>query len=298
MMNAFEAPGRFWRGNLHGHSNLSDGALSPQDVCEAYRREGYDFITISDHFREKYGYPVTDTRPYRNDRFTTLIGAELHAPQTSRGVEWHLLSVGLPLDFAPPAADETGVSLARRAADAGAFVAIAHPHWYQLTIEDAQSIDAAHAVEVYNHTSHVNTERGDGLVIFDGLLSEGHRLNAIAVDDSHWHADDAFGGWVMVKAEENTPEALLAALKAGQFYATQGPEIHSISREGDELVIHCSPASTVIIVGPVSQNARQHGRSLTEARLPLSKISGEWCRAVVIGSDGRRAWSNPLWFQD
>lgn len=298
MMDAFEAPGRFWRGNLHGHSNRSDGALTPEEVCEAYRREGYDFTVISDHFREKYNYPVTDTRSFRSADFTTLIGAELHAPQTSRGVEWHILSVGLPLDFAPPAAEETGVMLARRAAEAGAFIAIAHPHWYQLTLEDAQSIDAAHAVEVYNHTSHVNTERGDGLVMYDALLSEGRQLHAIAVDDSHWHVDDAFGGWVMVKARDNAPETLLAALKAGHFYASQGPEIHSITREGDELVIRCSPASTVIIVGPVSQNTRQHGRDLTEARLSLSKISGDWCRAVVIGSDGRRAWSNPLRLND
>lgn len=31
----FSAPGRFWRGNLHTHSTLSDGALSPEVVTEA-----------------------------------------------------------------------------------------------------------------------------------------------------------------------------------------------------------------------------------------------------------------------
>ena len=298
MLDAFSAPGRFRRGNLHGHSTGSDGLLSPEEVCSAYLEHGYDFVVISDHFRERYGYPVTDTRPFRTNDFTTLLGAEVHAPETSRGVEWHLLAVGLPDDFAPPAADETGVALARRAADAGAFVAIAHPHWYQITLEDALTIDAAHAVEVYNHTSQVNTSRGDGAVMLDALLSTGRRLNTIAVDDSHWSADDAFGGWVMVKAEDNAPEALLAALHAGHFYSTQGPEIHAITRDGDELEIRCSPAASVMAVGPVSTNTRVHGRTLTRARLPLSGFAGAWCRVVVVDHGGRCAWSNPLWLAD
>ena len=32
----FSTPGRFWRGNLHAHSNLSDGALNPVDVVEGF----------------------------------------------------------------------------------------------------------------------------------------------------------------------------------------------------------------------------------------------------------------------
>ena len=46
----FSVPGRFWRGNLHTHSHLSDGALSPEHVVEAYKRAGYDFLQLSDHF--------------------------------------------------------------------------------------------------------------------------------------------------------------------------------------------------------------------------------------------------------
>ena len=42
--------GRFYRGNLHCHSNLSDGRWSPEDVIGAYRDAGYDFICLSDHF--------------------------------------------------------------------------------------------------------------------------------------------------------------------------------------------------------------------------------------------------------
>lgn len=299
MLAAFSAPGRFFKGNLHGHSTRSDGRQSPEHVCARYRAAGYDFVAITDHFRPDYNYPITDTRPFRDEGFTTLVGAELHAPATSRGVEWHILAVGLPFGFAPPSPDETGPELAWRARDAGAYIGLAHPHWYQLTIEDGLALDAAHAVEVYNHTSQVHTDRGDGLVMYDALLSAGRRLNALAVDDSHWKNGDAFGGWVMVKAEANTPEALLAALHAGAYYSSQGPEITDIRIDGDALVVSCSPASAIIALGPVSDSRRQHapadGPLLTEARLELAPFANNWCRVTVVDDRGRRAWSNPLW---
>lgn len=299
MLQAFRARGQFFKGNLHGHSSASDATIDAGEVCRRYRAAGYDFTVVSDHFRAKYGFPLTDTRAFRGDGFTTILGAELHAPATARGVEWHILAVGLPLGFAPPLKGETGPEIAARARDAGAFVAIAHPHWYQLTLEDGQAVEAANAVEVYNHTSQVHTDRGDGLVFFDALLSEGRRLFAIAVDDSHWKNGDAFGGWVMVKAQENTPEALLAALHEGAFYASQGPEIHDIARDGDMLLVRCTPAAAVMAVGPVSDNCRAHaspdGEGLTEARLDISRFQGAWCRIAVADRQGRRAWTNPLW---
>ena len=116
MLDAFTAPGQFWRGNIHGHSTNSDGNLSPEDVCAAYHGHGYDFICLSDHFRPMFNFPVSDTRPYRANGFTTILGAEVHAPHTTRGVDWHILAVGLPADFPATSDAESGVDLARRCA--------------------------------------------------------------------------------------------------------------------------------------------------------------------------------------
>ncbi len=69
--------GRFFRGNLHCHSNRSDGLLQPDEVVGAYRDAGYDFICLSDHFEAEYGWHITDTRPLRDEHFTTIVGAEL-----------------------------------------------------------------------------------------------------------------------------------------------------------------------------------------------------------------------------
>lgn len=297
--NPFAQPGRFFKGNLHTHSDTSDGQLPAAEVCRRYRERGYDFICLSDHFLPAYDYPVTDTRPFRTDSFTTILGAEVHVPSTSLGEKWHLLANGLPLDFQPTLEGETAPALAARCAAAGAFVSIVHPAWYSLSVDDARTIDSAHAVEVYNHTSQVKTDRGDGTVLLDQLLADGRRLNALACDDAHFEADDAFGAWVMVKAPERDPDALLQALKNGHYYSSTGAEIHDIRLDGDDLVVDCSPASGVFLQGKGSRATQVLGEGLTSVRLPAQKLGKtSFLRVTVVDAQGRRAWSNPFWRVD
>jgi hypothetical protein len=294
MLSAFSAPGRFWKGNLHTHSNRSDGALDPAEVCRRYREAGYDFLCLSDHFLPQFSFPLTDTREFRSDTFTTLIGAELHAPATHLGDLWHILAVGLPLDFAPTPEGEDGPALARRAADAGAFVGIAHPQWYGLDFTDGLALDAAHAVEIYNHTCEMLSARPDGVALFDDLLTRGRKLAGFASDDAHFHANDSFGGWIQVKSETLDPEALLAALKAGHYYASTGPEIVSVERDGDTLSVAASPVRSIVLAGPGAKSAVVHGESITEAKLDLTRFAGGWCRVVVTDMAGKRAWAQPF----
>ena len=296
---AFARPGRFWKGNIHTHSTLSDGVRGPAEVCATYREAGYDFLALTDHFMAKYNFPVADTRPFRTAGFTTLIGAELHAPATALGEIWHILAVGLPLDFAPLAPGETGPGIAARAAAAGAFVAIPHPGWYGLTPGDAATLPMAAAIEVYNHTSELRTARGDGLYLADAVLATGRRVGLLAVDDAHFACDDAFGGWLMVKAAENTPEALLEALHAGAYYATQGPQIDAIEWAADRVRVRCSPAASIMVLGLGSRAAQSVAPDQREAVLPLDRVApGGHARVVVADAAGRKAWSNPVWFAD
>jgi predicted metal-dependent phosphoesterase TrpH len=299
----FSLSGRFWRGNLHTHSTLSDGALAPDKVVEAYKDAGYDFMMLSDHFIGHFNWPIADTRKLRSNNFTTIIGSELHAPQTSAGELWHIVAAGLPLDFAPCAPEESGAELARRAAGAGAFIGIAHPAWSQLTIGDGRAIDVAHAVEIYNHGCAVESDRGEGFYLLDQLLNEGKRLTAFATDDAHFHHDDHFGGWVQVKAEANDPDALLDALKKGHYYSSQGPLIHEISLQGPELTVASSPVNTIVVVCGHSRTVQRIGKSITSATLDLRKLEkgwlltkqSPWFRVIVIDHAGKRAWTNPIW---
>lgn len=301
-LTAFSRPGSFWRGNLHTHSTLSDGVLDPQEVCRRYMAEGYDFIALTDHFIGLFDYPIADTTPFRAKDFTTLLGAELHSGAMENAELWHILAVGLPADFAPgnaphfrPVPDqETGPQIAARAAEAGAFVAVAHPQWSGLTLADARSIQAAHAVEIYNHGCAMGCDRPDGFSIADLLLSEGRDLSLIATDDAHFSEPDHFGGWVMVKATENTPEALLQALKDGAFYSSQGPELRDIRIGPDSVTVECSAAASVIVQGAGSAAVAVHGHSMTRAEVPLARFANSpWIRVTVLDAAGKRAWSNP-----
>ncbi len=304
-LSLFSKPGRFWRGNIHTHSTLSDGILSPDEVVDAYKNAGYDFMVLSDHFVDRYDWPVADTRAMRTNSFTTLIGAELHAPNNSVGELWHILGVGLPLDFEKCGANESGPQIARRAAEAGAFVGIAHPLWSRLTIEDGHSIDVAHAVEIYNHGCAVHDDRGEGWYLLDQMLNSGKRLTAFATDDAHFHDhdSDAFGGWVQVKCDRLDPDSLLEALKSGDYYSSQGPQINSISMSVDELQIECSPVDTIIVAGGTSRSAAETGRSISRASIDLTQLErgftipdpSPWLRVTLIDANGKRAWTNPIW---
>ncbi len=303
---AFSNPGKFYRGNLHTHSTFSDGKLELAEVCRRYKAEGYDFLAVTDHFVGKFDYPIVDTRPYRDADFTTIVGAELHSGGMENGELWHILAVGLPFDFAPSHSpefhpvpgQETGPEIARRAVEAGAFVAIAHPEWSGLTEGDMRSIDVAHAVEIYNHGCEVECDRASGLHAADILARDDRQVSFIATDDAHFvHGDlDAFGGWTMVKAEENTPEALLAALKAGAMYASTGPDFVDIEVADDHVHVRCSPVSGIILQGQGVATVGEFGDGLTEASLAKGRLANSpWLRVTLIDENGGKAWCNPIW---
>jgi hypothetical protein len=306
----FAKPGRFYRGNIHMHSTRSDGRRTMEEVLCDYRSRGYDFVSLTDHFLPndhfRKGEPgfitVSDTRAFDRDDFITILGAELHGPAMENGEIWHIVAVGLPLDFEPLRPGETGPEVARRAADLGAFVALAHPYWNVVSETDALSIvDLLDAVEIYNHGCEVEVTRGHGLHMAEMLLNKGHRVNLYAADDSHFKHQrgtfmDAFGGWVQVKAESLTADAILAALKAGDFYCSTGPEIHNIELSGGTIRVACSPVETILVSGIGATFRRAHDVSLIDFEADISDMKETpYVRVTVVDADGHSAWSNPIW---
>ena len=204
----FSTPGRFWRGNLHTHSHRSDGALTPEQVVDAYKRAGYDFVELSDHFLERYDWPITDTRAFRSNNFTTLIGAELHAMGTEVGELWHILAVGLPLDFPARRAGRERPATRR----AGARRRRLRRHRPSRLVATDGSATAARSPPRmrWRSTTTAAPSRpiaATGSICSTQLCNEGRRLTAIATDDAHFRNGDhdAFGGFVEVKAESARP---------------------------------------------------------------------------------------------
>lgn len=142
------------------------------------------------------------------------------------------------------------------------------------------------------------------------MFALGHRLNAYAADDAHFKDPrgafaDAFGGWVHVKAAALEADAIIAALKAGEYYSSTGPEIIDLRLDDDALRVKTSPVQSYLVSGAGARFARTHGDPLTEAEFPIRKPDGtlepwastNYLRFTATAADGTRAWSQPVWLE-
>ena len=41
--------GRFYKANLHTHSTVSDGHLTPEEIKRVYMENGYSIVAFTDH---------------------------------------------------------------------------------------------------------------------------------------------------------------------------------------------------------------------------------------------------------
>lgn len=301
----FTSAAGVFRGNLHGHSTHSDGQNSPADVVRLHREAGYDFTCLSEHLwtDPRFSAPtIIDATAFDSADFITIISAELHCPGKAHDKDglWHIVANGLPADFPVADSSETGPELVARAVAAGAYVTIAHPEWYSLTDDEARSLAAAgaHGVEIYNHSSAIEAGRGGGIATLDLLLNEGDRVHLTATDDSHHVPGDAFGGWVMVAADSLTAGDIIASLKAGNYYASSGPDFIDISIDGANLDVGTSPVDRIILAGDRHRARFVAGDGLTTARFDLASLDSAFFRVVAIDARGQCAWSNPYWMDD
>ena len=291
---------KYFKGNLHGHSNHSDGALNPQEVVNKYKEIGYDFTCLSDHLWKDTKFAaetVLETKNLDQKDFITIPSAELHClgKKYVKDGLWHIVANGLPLDFKCADEKETAPRLVQRAIEAGAFVTIAHPEWYSLTFDECISLSHAHGIEIYNHSCHIEAQRGFGTAAADYLLQENNRIFLTATDDSHFKMQDSGGGWVMVAADKLSESSILNALKNGQYYSSTGVEIFEFEINNYQVNIQCSPSNQVCVVGQGAKSMSQNGKNITKAEFDLKKYPSEWFRVSIANDSGDFAWTNPVW---
>lgn len=284
MQPLFESSSSWYRGNLHAHTTGSDGEMSPEELARLYKDNGYDFLALTDH-----GVVTELSHPPEG---------LLLIPGVEHGIgESHLVALA-PERAMLERADLRGPTL-RNLADElkrnGADAILAHPYWSGLEVRGIVGVGSVLALEIYNSGCEIEKGTGSALVHWDGMLARGRSIWGVATDDGH-RVRDAFGGWVMVGAEELTVPEVLRALREGRFYSSQGPEIRSFTMQGNDVRIECSPARSVIFASLRSKGFRvdAEGRELlTEARAPLDAFAG-YVRAEVRDERGRCAWTNPV----
>ena len=53
-MKIIDGSKKYYKGNLHTHTTNSDGKRSPEEVMAGYEALGYDYLALTDHWKELY----------------------------------------------------------------------------------------------------------------------------------------------------------------------------------------------------------------------------------------------------
>lgn len=270
--------------NLHMHTNMSDGRRTPEEAVRLYKANGYDAVALTDHWVMGENTAM--------DGVTLLSGAEYNCGGSDcRNGVFHI--VAICCDKEPRIDKGMGAQEMVDAIHAvGGLAVLAHPAWSLNSPAQILSVEGFDATEIYNSVSAVHhSRRPDSSILVDMLGAEGRYYPLIAADDAHYYdGSDECKSFIMVQAEENTPEELKTAIKAGRFYASQGPEVH-LFRNGNEFVAKTSPVSSIIFLSNYVWAPRAFdGDGITEARY-TPREGEKFIRVMVEDADGKMAWS-------
>lgn len=292
--SVFPEGGIWMKGNLHSHSRVSDGYFEPLELAKLYASHGYDFLSMTDH---NVFVPHSELSP---EEILLLTGVE-HDLEYSCDKCVHIVGLGKAeqTETSYPCRKYTTQELTEQQyldimRNDGQFVSLAHPMWSRMEPEEVSALHGFHAIEVYNNGTEHLCHAGHAEAYWDMLLRHGQRVFAIACDDVHV-ACDLFGGWVCVKAEERTREAVLKALFKGEYYSSSGPEIYDFGLDGDQVYIECSPCREVHMISYPPRGKTSFADGQTEAVFALTGRE-KYIRIECIDNSGRVAWTNPIFF--
>ena len=103
----------------------------------------------------------------------------------------------------------------------------------------------------------------------------------------------------MVNRKSNV-SAMLNALKRSAFYSSCGPELHDFYGENGKAHVVCAPAAEIVLrhlrTPYLVQRVMPGQPDLTHAGFDVYPERQQYVCAVVTDAQGRRAWSNPIFF--
>lgn len=297
--------GRWFKGNTHTHTSESDGDSPPMTVAEWYKTHGYNFLVISDH--NIWVDPAT-LSSLVDSSFLLIPGEELTTSFQRKPV--HVNGLNVP-GVIQPRTDTTLLGTVQRNVDAVREVDgvphINHPNFgWAIPAEVLAKVKNDKLIEIHNGHPLVHNHGGGGSPgmeeVWDMLLTGGKRIYGIAVDDAHHFAGEFAAnranpgrGWVSVRAASLDARAILEAMEAGRFYASNGVELDSIRVSGNALTVAVRQRGdfkyTIDFIG-------KGGRLLqrTRARNATYRAKGNelYVRARVTDSMGDHAWVQPV----
>ncbi len=286
-MELFNKQNKWYKGNLHTHTNESDGVISIKECIEAYKNHGYDFLCITDHRIYNKGCQLED--------FILLPGTEFHYHDENARKAFHITGININKEI--PSDDTcTPQYIIDKINQAGGIAIMAHPAWSLLTHEDIMKLDGLTAIELYNTISEAYSCRGYSDNYADVLASKGYVKKLLAVDDAHFYDKDAFKGWIMVQCDTFSADSIVDAIREGCYYSSQGPEFKQISVVGNMITAETSPVASISFI---SDSFFVRERIVEQEPIELItkgeykiKSTDNVVRVEITDEKGQKAWSN------
>jgi len=281
-----DGSGQWLKAGFHCHTVNSDGGMSPEETVNCYRNKGYHCVGITDHFT------VTPTEQFSDENFVAI-------DATENGGHPDIIGVGVTSAIPE---EEPLAQRAKALSEQGGFTIAAHPTYCAVTPDVYLDCPDLMAMEILNAYCDEAYTNGLATELWDMLLGQGKRIWGVAGDDAHLNPkkryySDAGKAWVEIWAKEFSREAILKALKNGAFFSTQGPRFQSITVQGAQIQLTCTPVAQVRwrTFGKVGfVDYAPSGESLTRSELPEWFRPNAFVRIELVDHQGKKAWSNPF----
>lgn len=237
---------RPYRGDLHIHSYYSDGREAPNVVAANYRKNGYDFMALTDHFKLFPSQLLMDEYRDIPMNFKVFGGEEVHEPNCA---DLHIVSFGTTrsineiyqnnieqsdaeIDELKKSVPETypdffRLSVARRAwlvgkiRENGGMAILAHPHWvtgnaYNMRTDAIEYAFEHDLFDAYELIGGVTADYSNVQVaLYCDLLLKGKQVPIVGSCDSHGTDPARFFGHAstIAFAPENTQDEIKNSIR-------------------------------------------------------------------------------------
>lgn len=338
--------------SLSDHNTLAEGekwvTLPTQPFRQARFREyvekyGKDWVTYKTDSAGKIQVKLKTLAEYspkfeEKNKFLIIPAEEVSAKYLNKPI--HMGAVNIKEPIKPQGGNSVAevmqnnidqVYEQRKRTGQPMFAHINHPNFkWAIKLEDMMQLKGDRFFEVQNGHPEVHNY-GDSTTmgmeeLWDKLLihyiENGQDLiYGLATDDSHHYHEFKIGasnpgrGWIMVRAKELKPAALIEAMEKGDFYATTGVELKELNFKDRTLSLAVKPETGVTYTIQFWGADKSEKDSKDKAGILLKEVKGSsasyklgdknlYVRAKVISSkpkenpyekgDLETAWTQPV----
>lgn len=322
--------GKFFKVNMHSHTNISDGNQTPEEIKEYYKNAGYSAVCFTDHevliqhkdlcddnFIALHGYevaikkditqktaifqPVYHFNMIAKSQDTTKMPKFFKNNPSFPGnaLEWVNKYANYDETIETTIYDKDWINKYLAAVKAGGYlINYNHPQWSLQDKDDFVGLKNLHSIEIINGGCAPLNDNTS--IHYEQMIRNGMKVFVTGGDDNHSIADN-FKAWTMIKAPELTYDALISAYEKGYCYASDGPEILSLILEDNKIKIKTSPAVYIRLFseGRYYKHVCSDTETVTYAEFDyIPKYFGSYFRIEVRDAKGNHAYSNAYFVED